>query len=178
MISDKQHEANIRNAQHSTGPVTPEGKAKVRFNALKHGLRARSLLFPRESKEDYDELYASYVADWNPRDEKERALVEQMVIHQWLLVRYANFEANHFNIDAFDFMQALSIIKTLATLRTGLERACSKTMRDLLLLQKNRPAAPVAEPPAPDVQPPAPGPEPPVESPDPGHVYVVVPDTQ
>jgi hypothetical protein len=48
LISDKQKEANRQNAQHSTGPVTPEGKAAVRLNALTYGLRARSLLIPGE----------------------------------------------------------------------------------------------------------------------------------
>src|ERR1035438_10349479 len=34
VISDKQREANLNNAQHSSGPKTPEGKAAIRFNAL------------------------------------------------------------------------------------------------------------------------------------------------
>src|SRR5207245_1575648 len=39
--SDKQIEANRRNAEKSTGPTSPEGKFAVRLNALKHGLLAR-----------------------------------------------------------------------------------------------------------------------------------------
>ena len=38
MTSPKKAEANRRNALNSTGPRTPEGKAAVRLNALKHGL--------------------------------------------------------------------------------------------------------------------------------------------
>ena len=37
MTSEKKAEANRRNALKSTGPKTPEGKAAVRLNALRHG---------------------------------------------------------------------------------------------------------------------------------------------
>ena len=36
MTSEKKAEANRRNALKNTGPKTPEGKAAVRLNALKH----------------------------------------------------------------------------------------------------------------------------------------------
>ena len=41
MTSDKKVQANRRNALKSTGPNTPEGKAAVRLNALKHGLLSK-----------------------------------------------------------------------------------------------------------------------------------------
>ena len=41
MASDKQNEANRRNAEQSTGPKTAEGKAIAAQNSLRHGLRAR-----------------------------------------------------------------------------------------------------------------------------------------
>ncbi|MGA2738055.1 MAG: hypothetical protein ABSG65_11470 [Bryobacteraceae bacterium] len=53
LICDKQHEANQQNAQQSTGPKTPEGKAAVPLNALKYGLRARDLLLPRDDPEEW-----------------------------------------------------------------------------------------------------------------------------
>jgi hypothetical protein len=42
MTSDRQILANRRNALKSTGPRTAAGKGKVRANALKHGLSART----------------------------------------------------------------------------------------------------------------------------------------
>ena len=48
LISRKQHQANRENAQHSTGPVSPEGKAAVRLNALTFGLRARDVVLIHE----------------------------------------------------------------------------------------------------------------------------------
>ncbi|MHC4445109.1 MAG: hypothetical protein ACYTA5_21125 [Planctomycetota bacterium] len=43
-ISEKQLQANRQNAKKSTGPKTPEGKARSSQNALKHGLLARQIL--------------------------------------------------------------------------------------------------------------------------------------
>jgi hypothetical protein len=46
MTTQKQIEANRKNAQKSTGPKTDEGKKVCRSNAMKHGLTARLLLPP------------------------------------------------------------------------------------------------------------------------------------
>jgi hypothetical protein len=43
MMSDRQILANRRNSKKSTGPRTESGKKRVRANALKHGLSARTL---------------------------------------------------------------------------------------------------------------------------------------
>ena len=48
-------ERNRRNAQHSTGPRTPEGRACSAQNATKHGLYAKSLVIRGE---DPDALHA------------------------------------------------------------------------------------------------------------------------
>jgi hypothetical protein len=44
MTSEKQAKANRENALKSTGPKTPEGKAAVRLNALRHGLLSKEIL--------------------------------------------------------------------------------------------------------------------------------------
>jgi hypothetical protein len=44
MSTERQIKSNQRNALLSTGPRTPEGKAKSRANAIKHGLAAETLV--------------------------------------------------------------------------------------------------------------------------------------
>jgi hypothetical protein len=51
MTSDRKAEANRQNALKSTGPKTPEGKAAVRLNAVKHGLLSEQVLLPGEDED-------------------------------------------------------------------------------------------------------------------------------
>ena len=78
LISDKQHQANLQNAQHSTGPQTPEGKQAVRFNALAWSLRAQTIILPNEDPMDYQQLWETLNAQWQPQDPTERIFLEQM----------------------------------------------------------------------------------------------------
>ena len=66
LISEKQHEANQRNAENSTGPKTPEGKQAVKFNALKYGLHARSTILPYEDLAEFDELGKAFTKSGSP----------------------------------------------------------------------------------------------------------------
>ena len=88
MTSEKQIKANRRNARKSTGPKTPEGKAIVRFNALKHGLRSENaLLLPGEDGSALGQLREHICADLMPMGELENLLVDQVVACIWKLRR-------------------------------------------------------------------------------------------
>ena len=52
MTTERQAEANRRNAMKSTGPRTPEGKAVVALNGMKHGLLSRESLVKGENEAD------------------------------------------------------------------------------------------------------------------------------
>src|SRR4030095_3435286 len=66
MASPAQINANRANAQKSTGPRSAEGKSASRFNALKHGIDAASIVIPGEDPADYDALAADYHRDFRP----------------------------------------------------------------------------------------------------------------
>ena len=54
MPTTAQRKANRQNAKKSTGPRTPEGKARSSQNALKHGLLARDAVMADEDPAEYD----------------------------------------------------------------------------------------------------------------------------
>ena len=96
MTSDKQAQANRRNAQKSTGPKTPEGKAAVRQNARTHGLRSQEVLAPGENEEDLKELDENLRADLQPVGELENLQVDRIVEYYWRLRRLSQVEAGIF----------------------------------------------------------------------------------
>ena len=87
MATEKQFEANRQNAQKSTGPKTPEGRAAVRLNGLKHGLTAETLVLPGESEADFQSLFDTYEAEHEPSTPTEQALVVQLAMATWRLRR-------------------------------------------------------------------------------------------
>jgi len=97
MTSDAKRDANRRNAQHSTGPKTPEGKAASRLNALRHGLTSKQLILFDETEEDFDAFFADLVADYAPVDTAESILVERIAVTHWRLRRVWRAEAAAFN---------------------------------------------------------------------------------
>jgi hypothetical protein len=97
MVSSKQRAANRQNARKSTGPKTPEGKAAVRHNALKHGLLAERVLVIGEDKDELTALGELMIAELQPEGELEEQLVEQIVATFWRLRRMHRVEAGVFN---------------------------------------------------------------------------------
>src|SRR5262249_19832089 len=93
MASDKQIEANRRNAQKSTGPRTEEGHAAVRFNGLKHGLTAKSWCLPGDDPEELEAYLDSYEADYRPSTQAEAEQVLQIAIASRRLRRFRGVEA-------------------------------------------------------------------------------------
>jgi len=167
LISGKQHEANRRNAEHSTGPKTPEGKAAIRFNALTYGLRTRATVLPDENAADYSRLWDELEAQWQPQTRTERCYLETMVTSQWLLARVAESEQKVYMFIAFGEQQ-FRMLAQVAKQRAQLERSFRTAIEDMKQAQKERqaraqqqtqPAQPAkAAPSAPQPAAPSPGP--------------------
>jgi len=79
--------ANRLNAQKSTGPNTPQGKAVVSQNALKHGLSARHDVITTESQADFDLHRDALLAELDPEGPMESILADRIVSLSWRLKR-------------------------------------------------------------------------------------------
>jgi hypothetical protein len=77
-------------------PTTPEGKAKSRMNALKHGLRATDELFlahlKTRERSILKNLRASLHEEYNPRTTHEKLLVDRIAIQHLRLFRLYRLE--------------------------------------------------------------------------------------
>src|ERR1700678_2517349 len=94
MSTRRQRAASRANGQKSHGPVTAEGKAKSRFNALKHGIHAQQQIMFTESAGDLAELAAEYHELHCPADADERFLVDTLINNEWRLRRLRCVEAD------------------------------------------------------------------------------------
>ena len=92
MGSERQVEANRRNALRSTGPRTPAGKRAVARNAVKHGLLSRELVLPEESQLVLEELRVRLRANLQPVGTLEDVLVDRIVASIWRLRRLGRVE--------------------------------------------------------------------------------------
>ncbi len=87
MASNRQTRANRRNAQKSTGPRTPEGKAKIRFNALKYGIHADQIVLPTENEDEWRNTFFNFHDEFAPRTPSQEALVYFMASAFWNTLR-------------------------------------------------------------------------------------------
>jgi hypothetical protein len=85
--SQRQTEANRRNARKSTGPRTAEGKERSRHNAVTHGLTAESTILPGEDINAFLARRKEIVDGTQPRNEVEAILLEQIARCEWKSMR-------------------------------------------------------------------------------------------
>ena len=137
MTSKKKTAANRRNARHSTGPKTAAGKAKSSMNALRHGLRARTVVILDEKREDFDEILVALQNHYQPQNPPEQHLVDQAAIAQWKLVRAAAFEAKGYDKEESPKARA-AFFDRMTQVEGRLERAFFKAYKELERIKASR----------------------------------------
>ncbi|MBA2369805.1 MAG: hypothetical protein H0V82_12420 [Candidatus Protochlamydia sp.] len=108
MTTLKQIEANRRNAQHSTGPFTLEGKDKSSQNSIKQGLFSNALLITGEQEEEFNSFSNEILSFLMPQNGIESILVERIITCTWRLRRVMKIESDMMHESLkFDFRHSL-----------------------------------------------------------------------
>ena len=163
MATLQQIEANRLNAQKSTGPRSAEGKAAVRFNALKSGIDAQSQVIPGEDPAALVLLAAEYYDRFQPATPEVRALVDTLVTAEWLQRRFRALEAQLWQYDIrglyhpTEGLEVAQVYEGHNQVFNRLQRRIDATERTyhrtLAALQKIESRAPQPAPPVPDPEP-------------------------
>jgi hypothetical protein len=125
-ISASQLAANRANSQLSTGPKTPEGKAKSSLNAVKTALTGRTVLLPTDDAAAYQQHVSDFFKELRPMGARECALVQLLADNCWRLDRVFALEmglyalgrtqfANHFDDQAPALRSNLIEVHTFLT---------------------------------------------------------------
>jgi hypothetical protein len=150
-ISKAKRAANRRNAQQSTGPKTPEGKAASARNAVRHGLSSGDInVLPTEKQETLDALIRELNEQNEPKSAAEKFHIEQMIHARWNLLRVRRLEAEALdamiensggeNIDRgilSEIEKPGNVLDKLARYAAAAGRAYSRAVRDLAQLRAN-----------------------------------------
>ena len=80
MASQKQVEANRKNATKSTGPRSAEGRAKVAGNALKHGLAGHGVIVPGEMADQIQDRKGHWWKEFRPDGPAQEWLYDRICI--------------------------------------------------------------------------------------------------
>jgi len=150
MATEKQVAANRRNAQKSTGPRTPAGKARSSLNNLRHGLRAGTLILPDEDPAEFDALHDGIQAYYNPRNPPEQRLVDEMARAEWKLLRAEILEADLYYEDLTPSARVIHTAR-LNQMQSRLKRQWTLAYRELERIRTER-AQPPAKTAKPDKQ--------------------------
>jgi hypothetical protein len=135
MASDAQIRANRANALKSTGPRSIEGKAVSRFNALKHGMDAASIVLPGENPADYDAMVADYEEELQPSTPSERFHVDTMIQANWQKQRLLRAQA-----ELYQDVMRQSNAKTLAAalqVETPAGKVLTRVQRQLAAAERD-----------------------------------------
>ena len=157
-------EANRKNAQLSTGPLTAEGKATSAKNATKHGLLSHATLLAGESRAAFDGFSAGLLAALQPSGDVQRMLADHVVACAWRLRRLFTVEAAIVEYEqesvaeinttpyarlglpstprstphatvALGFMRGAKHLETLSKYEAQIERSLRRSLADLRELQ-------------------------------------------
>jgi hypothetical protein len=159
LVSEARLAANRANAHLSTGPKTPESKAKVSLNAVKTALTGRTVLLSTDDTEAYARHLVAFEDEYRPTGLLECELVQSIADTFWRLARipalemalfakgrieFADLfeehapEARPHLIDAHTFLTYEKQLRNLQLQEARLARRREKETAELRTLQNER----------------------------------------
>ncbi len=87
------HSIDTPRPNRSTGPKTPEGKARCRLNATRHGLTGQLNILTPEEQQAYDHHSKITLEDLAPGTDFERSLAQSIADDLWRLNRARSIES-------------------------------------------------------------------------------------
>lgn len=165
LLSQIQLEANRRNAQSSTGPITIEGKSRSSQNALKTGLTGRTVLLPNDDAAQYELHVRTIFSEVNPVGDRENELAQSIADARWRLARIPSLEFGIYALGRMELAEqfahlpaaeaaALVQVKTFLTYQrqlnnlsiqeSRLRRQCEKDTAELNRIQQEHAQASAA----------------------------------
>lgn len=150
MTTEAQRIASRANGAKSHGPVTLQGKAVSRLNALRHGVYSEVTLIEGEHDADLVAFGKRLRADLAPVGEVELMLADKVVSTAWRLRRIVAVEADLYDSEETSVsVFAGSIgdrILRMSRHEATLERSLYRALHELQRLQAARKGADVAPP--------------------------------
>ena len=166
MSTERQVEANRRNAERSTGPRTQNGKSRSAANALRHGLTAKQIVLFDEKPTDFNAFRTSLLHKLNPNGDLEEVLAERIVVDSWRRRRIPVLEATLYKsshnedpneedyadeIATWSLRNCGEAFANLWRHEAALDRSFSRSLHELQRLQAMRAGEQIAPPAVVDV---------------------------
>ncbi len=178
-MPDRRKLTSPDNGRLSKGPKTQAGKARSRHNAIRHGILAKSAVLLGEKKKLFQESIRSYYDRFQPQDDLEESLIDELASSYWRIQRLLAIEASMMNreierqtsgvpvdclADAFGNLADTNRYRLLQRYDAHLHRCFQRALHNLIDLKKldagmeRSTATPQPLAPEPDVEPqPVPG---------------------
>ncbi len=140
-ISEAKLRANAENAKKSTGPKTDRGKRYSSFNATKHGLLARKVMFSADGKpndEGLQEFAESLRHEFCDGGVVPEILTELLITDYWRLQRSLEFETKYLKSDGCQF-HPQGGMPTLLRYLSANRRAFEKSLQTLMEMREDQP---------------------------------------
>lgn len=127
-------EINRQNAQHSTGPRSPEGRLASSRNSLKHGLSTGQIIVPGEDPAGFESLRDTLMQEHQPANATEELLIVEMAQSYWLAQRAIRLQNDCFAENGVDEKRLALFLRYYTTH----DRAFHKSLNTLLRLKQSR----------------------------------------